>query len=858
MSGFMGNDTHAPTSTLQTAGDAGAAMAIDNTREPVTPDAALPGERVDTKETADQPSSEHNYATTITRTSFPSSIEAGIVQGTRQSQPADVTYARKITCTSFLTTTAREQTQTAHTASKQSSSPHKKIAVFIAEKAALLQIPGWQAQSKRSGQEKASTIVIRFLLLCIIIMPLLFAASYGIGALQTYLTLRAHAQSGYQHLQAVEALFKNTHSGSMLDTQKLTQARDDFIAARTDMTQAQNLLKNSSFVRDAQQYLPGYKSQIQSATAACQIGIDVADIGQQVTEAAIVLAPQLHSLLLSNTKAPLITQDDITLIQNTMDAALVHLQDIRVQSSHISIDTLPLNDHQKALVRQFLGYLPQVQNNVALVQSLLGSANWLLGVNQPRTFLVQTLDSSELRATGGFTGQYGELYINGGRVAPFSLHDVGLLEDYSPTDPTVGNEAPAAYRSWWPFANWGLRDSNLSADYPTSAKLAIERYQAETHNHVDGVISFTPVLIEHVLQVAGPLNIPEYGETITAQNLEDRLHYYQLDNKGIRKEEIVEHVSDPGQARKLFTSRLAHVLTDHIRQASPSELLALGKQLMSDLKTKDLQVYVTNPQVESLLEQYHYAAQMDLSATHDGLYIVQMNLSASKASQYVTTTTRDTVKLDASGGALHQLQMRLVYGQRGPVYGLDTYRDYIRFYVPPQAQFKGGDGFDSGKPLCGGVLETCPATNVYPHNELICPPGQYDAGAAAPMLNDPYAGEYHPLDTVGPPTNFKSDMPGRGMFGGWVVIPKNCTATITVSWYVPTTTPGEPYELLVQRQASMSPQFNLDVQPAPGSCLNGYALISSSVLEQDTVFILDRNQVIRNRIAQCTLLTTTP
>ena len=40
---------------------------------------------------------------------------------------------------------------------------------------------------------------------------------------------------------------------------------------------------------------------------------------------------------------------------------------------------------------------------------------------------------------------------------------------------------------------------------------------------------------------------------------------------------------------------------------------------------------------------------MDRSTTHDGLYVVQANLSASKASQYVQTIMHDTVTLDAAG-----------------------------------------------------------------------------------------------------------------------------------------------------------------------------------------------------------------
>jgi len=55
------------------------------------------------------------------------------------------------------------------------------------------------------------------------------------------------------------------------------------------------------------------------------------------------------------------------------------------------------------------------------------------------------------------------------------------------------------------------------------------------------------------------------------------------------------------------------------------------------------------------------------------------------------------------------------------------------------------------------------------------------------------------------------------MFGGWVVIPKNCTLTVTLSWYVPPVGHA-PYSLLVQRQASTFPELDLTILPTPGNC----------------------------------------
>src|SRR2546429_9867907 len=174
----------------------------------------------------------------------------------------------------------------------------------------------------------------------------------------------------------------------------------------------------------------------------------------------------------------------------------------------------------------------QAQTDLVQVSDLLDAAGWMLGVNEPRTFLVQTMDRGELRPTGGFTGQYGELSIKGGRMAPFSLRDISLVE-YVDNSPTLGQLALPQYRSWWPFANWGLRDSNLSADFPTSAQIAIKKYKSEVGHNVDGVILFTPFLVQHVLQVIGPMHIGGSNDTISAQNFEERMRYNHPHRSGL-------------------------------------------------------------------------------------------------------------------------------------------------------------------------------------------------------------------------------------------------------------------------------------------------------------------------------------
>ena len=682
--------------------------------------------------------------------------------------------------------------------------------------------PAPVTQPSRRGPPSKRRRIIILSLLAIVLLGILIPAgvlvSYGINAYSTYNDLKAQAYDGVQHLLNVKTVFTGlkAHPTGFLDVNKLHGAQKEFAAALQDFNQLSYKIDHSPIIQTITTYLPQYRSQVQGARAASRIGIDISEMGQELVATAMILAPSFRSPVLTDSKVPLVTQNMLDLLGSTITELLPQLRDVQQQARVLPLSSLPVSAAQRSELAQLLQALPQAQSDLQQGVNLLGALGWLLGVNAPRTFLVQTMDRSELRGTGGFTGQYGELTINGGRVAPFSLRDISLVE-YTDNSKTQGQEAPPQYQSWWPFANWGLRDSNISVDFPTSAQIAIAQYQNEVRHKVDGVIEFTPFLIEHVLQIVGPVYIAGYNETITAQNLEDRLHFYQQDNAGIAKQVALQPGNSTTSTRKRFTSQLASDLLAKVRQAPPDELIAIAREMLHDLKTKDLQVYFTNPQIEALLEQYNDAARLNRSTNQDGLYVVQQNLSASKASQYVKTIMQDTVTLDANGGATHLLRLRLVYNQIGPVYGYDTYRDYVRVYAPPSARLLYGDGFDTGTPLCGGPYNACSPNGVYPGGELVCPTGLYEPGAHPPYIDAPDGGAWGPLDTIGPPTNLKSDEAGRAMFGGWVVVPKNCTMTVTLSWYVPPVGSAH-YTLLVQRQAGLFPELDLSIQPTPGDC----------------------------------------
>jgi hypothetical protein len=680
-----------------------------------------------------------------------------------------------------------------------------------------------EATERNHKYIQALPLVTRILLVILLLLPLLGT----VVELINVLTIYNQARSGINHMTTIKQLFvSQQHAKGLLDSNKLKLAQREIGAAHRDFQYLSERLEADASMNLLSFFAP---KQITSIRSLSHLGIEGTDIGQELISSALILSPGLREPLLATSKRPLVTQKTLDVLRQTINAILPRLDHINAEMRNVTLDGLPISDQQRELLTTVIQFLPQVRPSLIELRGLLNPIGWLVGIHQPRTLLLQTMDRAELRPSGGFTGQYGELSISGGRIAPFTLKDIGPIEENNPYSRSNGASPPAPYNTWWPIANWGLRDANLSADFPTSARLAIQTYASEFNKQVDGVVLFSPFLISRILQVTGPLSIPQYHETITAQNLEEKLHYYQLDNKGIYKEVLVEHVKqtpqDPQiagtQARKLFTRRLASVLMNQIRHAPPDEMLALVREMLYDLKTKDLQIYVTNPQIEALIGQYGSTSEIDRSTQHDGLFVVQANVSASKASQYVRTNIQDRITLDTHGGATHVMTLKLDYTQAGPVYGFDTYRDYVRIYVPSKSQFLWGNGFDQGfnQPLCGGRYPACPQDDIYGNGALACQPDLSQSGFATWLLGDPYYEQPHPMDRIGPPTTMQSDQAGRTMFGGFVTIPKNCDMTVTLSWYVPAQGHTSTYSLFFQRQASTQPTLDLTIRPTIQDCL---------------------------------------
>jgi hypothetical protein len=525
----------------------------------------------------------------------------------------------------------------------------------------------------KNGKKRIYIIVPACLLLCLTLTGVSVFEFQSYSAI--YHTDISLAHTGVNHLRTAETLLK-TLPKNPFDTHTIDQTQSEFTAALTTFVKLNNDLKSLPAISMS---VPVYGSSLSAALHVLPIAIEASQAGIVSCTLLNVLISRFHDPL--NTHSQGLTTADFTALEKDFHLIKAELNLIFNQVNHLQPSDLKLDSRLGKIVATFHKDLPVIQTWLDVVEKLLPVAPTLLGIGTPTNYLIEVLDSTELRPGGGFIGNYGIATLSGGRLTAAHITDTYLLDRaFIATGHSISY--PSAY-TWFDLApSWSLRDSNLDADFPTAARYAELNYAREGGNvPVQGVIAITPAFIQHALEITGPINVPEYHETVTAQNLIDRIHYYQL-GPG-RAGGDIPSPDGHSSVRKHFTELLAEHFLARIRQISSSALPRFMQLLISSLHSKDIQIYLNPSIAENLLQSYHLNASIQ-SPQGDSLFVVDANFSPDKANRLITNTLNDQVAIDVKGNAIHHVTLHYAWVTHpSPYDGSSVYRDYVRVYAPP-------------------------------------------------------------------------------------------------------------------------------------------------------------------------------
>jgi len=310
--------------------------------------------------------------------------------------------------------------------------------------------------------------------------------------------------------------------------------------------------------------------------------------------------------------------DSIALSQTAIGGALSNIAAANQELGQIKIGVLPIEiQNEVSLLSE---KLPLIEEMLQGMNEYSDSFLKILGQDNPRQYLLIFQNNSEARATGGFIGTYGLLTLDRGEMTNLFIDgifnaDGQLREKVIPPQP-IQKISTA----------WSMHDANWFADWPTSADKIAWFYEKTGGPTVDGIFSLTPTVVERLLELTGPIALPEYGVILDSKNFVELVQYeVEIDyDKGLNRPKKI--LSD-------FTPKFIEKLTG----LSAGEKEKAIKVIFGCLEQKHILTYFKDKALEELAIREGWAGELR-STDKDYLSVVSSNINGFKTDKMIEET----------------------------------------------------------------------------------------------------------------------------------------------------------------------------------------------------------------------------
>ena len=314
-------------------------------------------------------------------------------------------------------------------------------------------------------------------------------------------------------------------------------------------------------------------------------------------------------------------------------------------------------------------------------QILLNDLPWLTGEKGgKKDILILFLNNNELRGAGGFIGSFAVANFENGALKKldFQTNIYNMDKAFSQNNQV----APPAELEQISGGKWTMHDSNWALDFPESAAKIKEFYKLESGKDVSGVIALDTTMFVELLKFTGPIEMPEYGLTVTSENFTKEVQYEV--EKGYFEREGGTTENEP---KKILAEMMPKFLTKFFQSFSSSDkLLPLTKVLSKALKEKHLVFQFDNQDFQSRLATLDYNGQIDQDAG-DYLFISNSNVGGMKSSLSVKEDLKYSVIIDGSGSINSDLKINRQH--KGSSEWPDgTNKNFVRVLIPLGSDFK--------------------------------------------------------------------------------------------------------------------------------------------------------------------------
>src|SRR5215467_10588494 len=241
----------------------------------------------------------------------------------------------------------------------------------------------------KNGKKRIYFIVSACLLLSLALTGVSIFEFQNYNAFGQYVMSLAH--TGVNHLRTAETLLKKMPKNP-LDTHTMDQAQSEFTAALTTFVKLDNDLKSLPTISMS---VPVYGSRLSAALHMLPIAIEASHVGVVSCSLLNGIISKFHDPL--NTHSHGMTEADFTAIEKNFHLVKAELDLIVNQVNRLQPSDLQLDPRLSKMVDAFHKDLPVMQTWLDVIAKLLPIAPTLLGIGSPANYLIEILDSTELR-----------------------------------------------------------------------------------------------------------------------------------------------------------------------------------------------------------------------------------------------------------------------------------------------------------------------------------------------------------------------------------------------------------------------------------------------------------------------------
>ena len=435
-----------------------------------------------------------------------------------------------------------------------------------------------------------------------------------------------------------------------------SSAQQSFEEAGEILLQAENTLNElGAGVTTLISLIPSQGKTLKSGKALIELGRELSMSAERISEGFIAI---------SNLADPSLGTK-IEVLQQYLQSALPHVQLASESLSRIDPDSLPSSQRQAftSLART----LPSIEEGLTSLDTFSDALNTILGNKEKRRYLFLFQNDAEIRPTGGFIGSFAEIDVQHGEIESITMPGGGSYDLQGSLTEFVAAPEPLQLVN----ARWEFHDANWSPDFKTSAEKLLWFHENAGGPTVDGVIAINAHWVSELLQLLGPIDMPEYGRTIDAEN-------FLFETQNIVENEYDREENKPKQ----FLADLAPKLIERITKADETIFLPLLSQLSNGLANKDIQVYFRDAEIQKQMRDLGWTGEMKRT-TGDYVMVVNANIGGQKTDAVIDETVTIDSEIMTNGRIQNTVSVtRQHRGIPGALFTGSNNVTYTRLYVP--------------------------------------------------------------------------------------------------------------------------------------------------------------------------------